>query len=480
MSSNEERPSLEHIQEKIAERMRMRDLAEPVIREMQRRVRLVYEGASGKVDWNKIGGLREEDYAHIDKLEAPGGDRLREDLGKLAVIKLNGGLGTSMGLTKAKSLIRVKDEYSFLEIIRRQIEALRAKHGVKLPLLFMNSFNTQDDTLAEPGIREINQDVPGDIPPDFVQNMIPRLDQKTLLPVGDGNDPNDWTPPGHGDVFLSLQITGILEKLLGQGYQTAFLSNGDNLGASVHEGLLAFMHAEGLEWISEVTPKTNVDLKGGVLYRRKTAEGTGPIELLETAQVPEEHLDDFKDVSRFAHFNINNLWVNLEALRDRLRSESLNLSLIVNPKNVEGRNVYQLETAMGAAIGQFAKSRVVITPRRRFAPVKDNGDLLVRRSDCYVLNEDTWILERNPQRSLDAEPVVKLDPAYKKIADFERLVPEIPSLVEAEELVVEGPVVFDSPLKIAGRVKLASSGERGVSVLGRAELRDESVDLSGV
>ncbi|MEQ9365382.1 MAG: UTP--glucose-1-phosphate uridylyltransferase, partial [Leptospirales bacterium] len=206
----------------------------------------------------------------------------------------------------------------------------------------------------------------------------------------------------------------------------------------------------------------------------------GAIELLETAQVPDEHLPDFQNIDRFAYFNINNLWVNLEALRDRLReSESgLPLSLIVNPKELDGRPILQLETAMGAGIQHFKRAKVMIVPRTRFAPVKNCADLLVRRSDCYVLNSDSMSLEMNPERGL-GEPVVKLSDDYKKIAGFERLVPTPPSLVDCASLNVEGPVVFDAPVKIEGDVtiRVKDAAQREPVSIGARNLKNETLEL---
>lgn len=49
--------------------------------------------------------------------------------------------------------------------------------------------------------------------------------------------------------------------------------------------------------------------------------------------------------------------------------------------------VFQLETAMGAAIECFKGAGAVAVPRYRFAPVKKCNDLLLLRSDAYVVNE---------------------------------------------------------------------------------------------
>ena len=464
-----------NLEQKIRARMESKNIHPDMITEFLRRAGLVASGYSGKIPWNRIGDLTRDDYRALEDLPAPG-DPVSY-LKELAVIKLNGGLGTSMGLSRVKSIISVKDGYNFLQIIRHQVQKLRTAHGVDVPSFFMNSFNTRDDTLAEDGIATINA-AAGDLPADFLQNMVPRIHAETFAPIGDGSDNAHWCPPGHGDVFLSLKISGLLDRLLDGGFRVVFLSNGDNLGATVEPRILAHLLDEKLEFVSEQTPKTKADLKGGVLYRKLDGAGAaGQIELLETAQVEPEHVPDFKDVNRFAYFNTNNIWVHLEALRDALK-QGLPLSLIVNPKEVAGDPVLQLETAMGSGIGQFDRTRGVIIPRSRFAPVKNCADLLVRRSDVYVLQDD-FQLVANPARAL-GEPEVSLDDAhYKQLGDFDALVTTPPSLLEVSKLTVQGPVRFDAPIKLAGEVTIINEGSepKSIGAVGRGELRDETVKL---
>lgn len=457
-------------------RLRDYDAHPDLIEEFLYRVGRVRAGDSGMVAWDSIGDLPPSDYVSYDSLGRSVGT---EATSGLAVIKLNGGLGTSMGLERAKSLMPVKDGRTFLDVILFQLGRLRAEAGSGLPLLLMNSFNTRADTLAAPGVAAANAHLNTDIPVDFLQNRVPRITADGLLPIGDGSSPEHWCPPGHGDIFLALRITGILDRLLAAGFRQAFLSNGDNLGALADPAIADYFVREQLDFLSEVTPKTKADLKGGVLYRPILPDGSqGPIELLETAQVEPAHLVDFQDVNRFAYFNINNLWVNLEALRDRLNQGSFHLSLIRNPKQVGGTDILQLETAMGAAIGKFRRSRVMIVPRTRFAPVKTTADLLVRRSDAYVLLDQDGALVANPRRRL-GEPVVALSDHYKKIGDFDRLVSTVPSLVDVGELRVEGPVRFDVPVAFAGRVVLRNQGSEPVAIssLGRSRFADEEIEL---
>ncbi|MBW7857985.1 MAG: UTP--glucose-1-phosphate uridylyltransferase [Leptonema sp. (in: Bacteria)] len=304
-----------------------------------------------------------------------------------------------------------------------------------------------------------NLNTKSNFPESFLQNQIPRLKHSTLLPIGNGNSQEDWCPPGHGDIFLALQISGLLDQLIAQNKRYAFLSNGDNLGAVFHSGLLAEFAKRKLDFLSEVTPKTNADIKGGVLFRHRL---TGRIELLETAQVPAENKLDFEDSKRFSDFNINNIWLDLVALKNRLDSDPIDLPLIVNPKTVNDQKVLQLECAMGAAIGRFENTAVVRVPRNRFSPVKNCSDLMVRRSDaCYINDEGALML--HPDRN-DIEPIVQLDDAYKYVEDFDDLVSVMPSLIKCNRLNVKGAIRFDAPADIEGTVTLENPMPTAVSI----------------
>lgn len=457
--------------QQIQKRMQNAEISAIMQEEFLRRAELVARGASGKVPWSSIHDLHQEDYFHFRELD-PGQDA---ELSRLAVIKLNGGLGTSMGLDRAKSLIEVKPGLNFIHIIMRQIESLRKQSGQWIPLFFMNSYNTRADTLALPGVSEFN----GDWPVDFVQHKVPRLVKETLLPLGDGKSDEHWCPPGHGDVYFSLLLSGLLDRLLAEGREVAFISNGDNLGATAQPAILHAVLSQKLDFLMEVTPKTLADLKGGVLYRHRT-DGNERIELLETAMVEPEHVKDFEDVKRFAYFSTNNLWIRLEALRDQLR-KGLPLALIVNPKKVAGEDVLQLEAAMGSAIGHFERTRGLIIGRDRFAPVKSCADLLVRRSDAYTLTGDSQlVMESHRLEAGMGEPQIVLSDHYKKIKDFETLFRVIPSLAKIASLEIDGPFLFDRKVEFSGSVRLENKGATPVAIssLARDVLANESLQVS--
>ncbi|HEX5619000.1 MAG TPA: UTP--glucose-1-phosphate uridylyltransferase [Solirubrobacteraceae bacterium] len=408
-----------------------------------------YEQLAG----GETGMLPESEIEPVDDVqqldELPEGD---PPLDAAVVLKLNGGLGTSMGMTQAKSLIEAKDGQTFLDIIARQVKRL----GV--PLVLMDSFRTHDDALAALG------DFESDLPLDFVQHKEPKLRTDDLQPVEWPDDPSlEWCPPGHGDLYTALLTSGMLEELLERGYRYAFVSNSDNLGAVLEPRILAWMAREEIPFVMEVTRRTEMDRKGGHLALRPD----GGYVLRETAQTPDEDLDALQDISRHRYVNTNNLWIDLQVLGDVMRERDgvLGLPLIVNKKTVDPGDkstpeVFQLETAMGAAIGVFDGAKPVEVGRRRFSPVKTTEDLLALRSDAYVLTDEA-IVELAPERD-GTPPVVDLDDDhYKLLRDFDARFPAgAPSLVACERLAVEGDVTFGREVVVRGVVTV--SGPRQI------------------
>ncbi|MCW7482969.1 UTP--glucose-1-phosphate uridylyltransferase [Leptospira kanakyensis] len=461
----------------IRDTMKAAGLTDAFITDFITKVDAVRNGETGIVNWEEVGDLDPKaDEISLEAIHSA----YPTDLGllsKLVVIKLNGGLGTSMGLDKAKSLIPIKDSMSFLAVMAKQIEIIRSEYGIDVPLLFMDSYNTQEDSqkeLEKNGFKQKQRT-------SFLQNKVPRLDAKTYAPIQNKNDKENWCPPGHGDIYFTMVQEGILDELLSAGFEIAFLSNGDNLGATVDPHIVSYLLKEDIHFAMEMTPKTLADKKGGAIYRKTVGGKFIKYELLETAQVPKEHENEFSGLGKFRTFSTNNLWINLRALKERFSKGNFSLSLIVNPKQVDGRSVIQLETAMGSAVGNFPKFKGIIIPRDRFAPVKKTEDYLIRRSDAYILNSDySLTMTKERKTSGLGEILVQLDETYyKKIHQFDSLFLEYPSLLYCEELVVVGEVLFDVPITIKGKVKFEnqSGGLKKISSLGRTEFENEIVSL---
>jgi len=201
--------------------------------------------------------------------------------------------------------------------------------------------------------------------------------------------------------------------------------------------------------------------------------------LREVAQCPPADEPAFQDIARHRYFNTNTLWLDLPALADRLREGGglLRLPMIRNRKTLDPRNpgspaVYQLETAMGAAIESFPGAAALRVPRTRFAPIKHTSDLLNVRSDNYVLTADHQVVP-NPRRSLPPL-VIDLDPAYYRfVDDLERRFPDgPPSLVACGRLTVRGDVRFGRGVTVRGDVEVAAEA-------GTVRLVPPGVELCG-
>ncbi len=380
-----------------------------------------------------------------------------EALEHVVMIKLNGGLATTMGLRRPKSLVEARDGKTFLDIIIGQTLALRRRYEVALPLLLMNSEATREETAqaleAHPGLND-------ELPVDFMQSMVPKLEAEELEPASWPDAPSlEWAPPGHGDVYGALRRSGMLEQLLDRGFRYAMISNSDNLGATLDPRIAAFVASEEVPFLMEVVEGTEADRKGGHIARRKS---DGQLVLREVAQTPDEDADSFRDYRRWRYYNTNNLWVDLRVLGEMLeRSDGvLELPLIINRKTVDPRDsdstpVLQLESAMGAAIGSFEGAQLLLVPRTRFVPVKTTDDLLVMRSDVYEMSESDMVVSPVAERAEDL-PYVELDSRYYKLLDgFEERFPGgPPSLREAERLIVHGDVTFGAGVVVRGAVEL--------------------------
>jgi UTP--glucose-1-phosphate uridylyltransferase len=377
------------------------------------------------------------------------------------ILKLNGGLGTSMGLAKAKSLLPVRGELTFLDSIVRQYLQLRGPTSSDLNLYFMNSFSTSADTIAAlsryPELGDPKQ-------LELFQNQVPKIDRESLLPISWPQNPAlEWCPPGHGDLYTSLFTTGLLERFLAAGKKYLFVSNADNLGATLDPNLLQLFVESDAPFLMEVTRRTPSDRKGGHLARRR---GDGRLLLRESAQCPESDMDEFQNIERHRYFNTNNLWIRLDHLFDELKKGNgiIPLPLIRNEKTVDPRDkktpkVYQLETAMGAAIECFQGAIAVDVARSRFSPVKTTSDLLGVRSDAYAL-DGTFCVRLRPERN-GIPPKVDLSDEYKLVDRFEQLVSNgLPSLLRSRSLTVKGAWRFSEGVEITGDVTFENQSGR--------------------
>lgn len=419
--------------------------------------RLLEHGETGMIPESSIAPLDMESLADVEV----GDDVAAEAIRRTAVIKLNGGLGTSMGMDRAKSLLCVRRGLSFLDIIARQVLHLRTQYDAPLPLIFMNSFRTSDDTMA--ALARYDGLAVDDLPLEFLQNKVPKLLAKDLVPAAYPKNPDlEWCPPGHGDLYTALRGTGVLGRLRDAGFKHVFVSNSDNLGAVPDPRVAGWFAQSGAPFAIEAVRRTASDRKGGHFATRKA---DGRIVLRESAQTLKSDKDALADLDRHKFTSTNNLWFDIDAMTQALdaRQGILGLPMIRNVKHLDPADkktpeVIQIETAMGSAIEIFEGARTIEVGRDRFVPVKTTNDLLVLRSDIYDLGKD-FVLDQ----ASEGVPFIDLDgDFYKLVGDFDKRFPEgAPSLLEATSLVVDGDVTFGPGVKVVGDVKInAPSAQR--------------------
>jgi UDP-N-acetylglucosamine pyrophosphorylase len=457
----------------FATKMEVAGVRETAVRAFQHNYESLLAGQTGMIPEAGIQPVEE-----LPRLETVSKERAPDPtlLSQTVVVKLNGGLGTSMGLERAKSLLQVKDGLTFLDFIVKQVLHLRERHRVPLRFLLMNSFSTSRDTLdflkKYPELGD-----PRSL--ELMQSQAPKVDANTLRPVSWPANPQlEWCPPGHGDFYPSLSGSGWLERLLKAGVRYLFISNSDNLGANLDLDLLSYFANSQKPFIMEVAERTTADRKGGHLARRNDI-----LLLRESAQCPGADEAAFQDIQRHRFFNTNNLWIRLDALQELLRARGgfVPLPLIRNSKTIDPRDpnsprVFQLETAMGAAIECFDNAGAIVVPRMRFTPVKTTADLFALRSDAYQLTEDWRVVLANANGR--PPPALDLDGKHYKLVEQldEKLSDGVPSLKECQALVVRGPVWFSSKILFRGKVTLTNASSERRS-LAPGQYADTSVEV---
>lgn len=450
----------------FAEKMHLDGSPPIVINGFKEQLRRFYESKQAFLGEAAISPVMDGEIPEISELRKYRATGCKA-LDKTAIIKLNGGLGTSMGLEGPKSFLPVREGRTFLDIILSQVRSMRQEHGASLPLVLMNSFWTDSPT------RERLQDeINGDpyVSMTFKQHRYPRIRKDTMTPLEMPEALDlEWNPPGHGDIYNALLTTGTLRRLLLAGYRYVFVSNSDNLGAVFDASLLGYMVQKKVPFLMEVCRRTSQDRKGGHLMRMD-----GRLGLREVAQCSPKDMDQFQDVQKYSFFNTNSIWLDLRAVEEVfLKHSQFDLELIVNPKRAipgdpTSPEVFQIESAMGSAISLFPGAQAVVVPRSRFSPVKTIGDLMLTMSDCYQVNEQESLVCKTDWQKL---PTINLDPAvYSTVNRFFSRFPEgVPSLTGCSKLSVLGDVRFMSGVRLAGAVKVVNrSGRQAVISSGRS------------
>lgn len=459
------------------EKMKGDSLSEAAIAAFSHSYRELVSGSTGMI--------KESDIAAVQSLPSLDNDirgQLQSDpslLQKTVVLKLNGGLGTSMGLDKAKSLLEVKGGNTFLDLTAKQVMSMRKKFKTQVSFMLMNSFNTSSDTLSflakYPSFAE-------DPKVELMQNKVPKVDKATMKPAVWASNPHlEWCPPGHGDLYTALYGSGKLDELLADGIKYMFVSNSDNLGATLDIDLLTYFATKNTPFMMECCKRTEADKKGGHLAKRKSDD---QLILRESAQCDKADEPMFQDVSIHQYFNTNNLWVRLDLLKELMDSKGgfVPLPTILNSKTVDPQMdtspaVFQLETAMGAAIECFSGAGAVCVPRSRFAPVKKCSDLLLLRSDAYTVNSAN-VLVLNPKCN-GVAPIVSLDDKKYKLVQHLAAATQAgyPSLVNCKKVTIKGDVWLSARNVFKGTVNVINNSSEP-KILPAGIYENTDVDLT--
>ena len=299
-----------------------------------------------EINWDHIKSISSQDLIQYEDLSHV---ELNPTQAELTILKLNGGLGTSMGCTGPKSILPVRQQDTFLDILLEQAEQISAG------FVLMNSFFTHDNLEMQQIIKnhplvKVNQ---------IIQSKYPRILEKNHQWVASAYPDcgkAGYYPPGHGDVYPCIQKANLSSEYI-------FISNCDNLDATYDPHIFSYLKKNPeIDFLMEMTPKTDKDVKGGTVFRDESG-----LRLIEVAEVPANKMDLFLSAELF---NTNNIWLKTNSI-----PAELPLRVICNKKKLQGEPVIQLETAMGDAIRFFNNPKIMIVPRSRFSPVKKNTDL---------------------------------------------------------------------------------------------------------
>jgi UTP--glucose-1-phosphate uridylyltransferase len=291
--------------------------------------------------------------------------------GKVGVVILAGGMATRFGGV-VKAAVEAVDGHTFLDLKLRDLERRAETTGGAIPVVLMTSFATEDEVarLAERAPR-----IPVKTFAQFVSLRV--TPDGELFRENDGS----FSPyaPGHGDLTFALRRAGFLRELRNAGVELLFMSNVDNLGATLDPAVIGFHLESGCAITAEVVDKEKGD-KGGA-----PARVDGTLQIVEAFRFPEAFDQDSISV-----FNTNTFVLTAEPLE-----RDFPLSWFAVRKEVEGRSAVQFERLVGE-LTAFLPSAFLRVPRGgtdgRFQPVKDPEELAQRRDEIRAILRARGIL----------------------------------------------------------------------------------------
>ena len=306
------------------------------------------------------------------RLDAIGRDAIAA--GKVGIVTLAGGMATRFGGV-VKASVEAVDGQSFLALKLRDVARLAERVGGRIPAYLMTSFAT-DAEVTHLGAQMSTERVPVESFPQFISLR--------LTPDGGvfRDDDGSVSPyaPGHGDLPFALARRGVLSRFRRAGGELLFMSNVDNLGATLDPAIIGLHLEAGVAVTAEVVAKLPGD-KGGA-----PARVDGDLQIVEAFRFP----DDF-DQDTIAVFNTNTFVLSAEALE-----RDFPLTWFAVRKKVDGRDAVQFERLVGQ-LTAFLPSAFVKVERGgadgRFQPAKDPDELAQRRPEIRALLQARGVLD---------------------------------------------------------------------------------------
>jgi UTP--glucose-1-phosphate uridylyltransferase len=296
--------------------------------------------------------LPEPGSAEAERLAAIGQAAL--EAGHVGVIILNGGMATRFGGV-VKGVVPVFDDLSFLALKLR--DALR--FGGKVDVILMNSFATDASTKAHLAAHDSFGMAAQDLD-SFIQNISVRLTPQGAPFVEADGQPSLYAP-GHGDLPDAIG-RGALQRFMERGGRYLWMSNVDNVLATLDPTLLGAHIDAGVSMTVESAPRLDGD-KGGM-----PARVDDHLQVVEHFRFP-RGFDD----SSIPVFNTNTFIFNAEAL-----GRDFPLQWFLVEKSVDGKPAIQFERLAGE-LSAFLPTRFVAVSRdgasSRFLPIKVPADL---------------------------------------------------------------------------------------------------------
>lgn len=298
------------------------------------------------------------------RLDALGRTALQQ--GQVGAIVLAGGMATRFGGV-VKASVEVVSGRTFLDLKISDIARLAARESASVPIFLMTSFATHD---------EIERDARAHANPHAPIRCFAQFISLRLAPDGNFFREEDGVlspyAPGHGDLTFALRRSGLLADFLERGGRLLYMSNVDNLGATLDPAVIGAHIESGKSITAEVVRKEPGD-KGGA-----PARVDGMPQIVESFRFPAGF-----DQDRIPVFNTNSFVLDARAI-DR----DFDLTWFVVKKKVEGRDAVQFERLVGELTAHLPTSFLEVQrggPDGRFQPVKDPPELEHRRADISAL-----------------------------------------------------------------------------------------------